>query len=35
MVLVHGAAVDRRSWRVPGRLAERFTVHVMIGADEG
>jgi len=30
MVLVHGAAVDRRSWgAVRGRLAERFTVHVM------
>ena len=30
MVLVHGAAVDRRSWgAVRGRLAERFTVHIM------
>jgi len=30
MVMVHGAAVDRRSWgAVRGRLAERFTVHVM------
>jgi pimeloyl-ACP methyl ester carboxylesterase len=30
MVLVHGAAVDRRSWSaVLPRLMERFTVHVM------